>query len=50
MKASYIEYSETRSFSEGLIRYLNNDPELISFQSFRPENQGFYDLIASKKK
>jgi bacillithiol biosynthesis cysteine-adding enzyme BshC len=49
MKASYIEYSETRSFSEGLIRYLNNDPELISFQSFRPENQGFYDLIASKK-
>ena len=49
MKASYIEYSETRSFSEGLIRYLNNDPELIAFQSFRPEIQGFYDLIASKK-
>jgi bacillithiol biosynthesis cysteine-adding enzyme BshC len=49
MKASYIEYSETSSFSEGLIRYLNNDPDLIPFQSFSPNLQGFHDLIASKK-
>ena len=49
MKASYIEYSETSSFSEGLIRYLNNDPDLLPFQSFSPHLQGFHDLIASKK-
>jgi bacillithiol biosynthesis cysteine-adding enzyme BshC len=28
---------------------LNNDPDLIPFQSFSPNLQGFHDLIASKK-
>ncbi len=49
MKATYIDYHETRSFSEGLIRYLNNETELKSFQSYRPNLQGFNDLMASKK-
>ncbi|OZA54308.1 MAG: hypothetical protein B7X75_08580, partial [Sphingobacteriales bacterium 39-40-5] len=49
MKAAYIDYSETRSFSEGLIRYLNNEAELNSFQSYIPNLQGFTDLLASKK-
>ena len=49
MKATYIDYSETQSFSEGLIRYLNNEPELNSFQSFSPNLQGFSDLLATKK-
>jgi len=49
MKATYIEYSETRSFSEALIRYLNNDTELSSFQSYSPNLQGFAELLASKK-
>ncbi|HQS53238.1 MAG TPA: bacillithiol biosynthesis BshC, partial [Daejeonella sp.] len=49
MKAAYIDYSETRSFSEGLIRYLNNEAELNSFQSYSPNLQGFKELLASKK-
>lgn len=49
MKATYIDYSETKSFSEELIRYLNNDPELNSFQSYPPNLEGFRKLINSKK-
>ncbi|MFA6947336.1 MAG: bacillithiol biosynthesis cysteine-adding enzyme BshC [Pedobacter sp.] len=49
MKVTYIDYSETRSFSENLIRYLNNDPELDSFKSCSPDLQGFSQLMASKK-
>lgn len=49
MKATYIDYKETQSFSDGLIRYLNNDPKLKSFQSHKPDIQGFSELMASKK-
>ncbi len=49
MKATYIDYSETRSFSEGLIRYLNNEEGLNSFRSYSPNLQGFNELLASKK-
>lgn len=49
MKATYIDYIETRSFSEGLIRYLNNEAELNYFQSYSPNLQGFTDLLAAKK-
>lgn len=49
MKATYIDYRETCSFSDGLIRYLCNDPELNSFQSYPPNLQGFHDLLKSKK-
>ena len=49
MKATYIDYSETHSFSAGLIRYLNNDPELAPFQSQRADIQGFKNLLTAKK-
>lgn len=49
MKATYIDYKETQSFSDGLIRYLNNDPALNSFKSYNPDIQGFRQLLASKK-
>ena len=49
MKATYIDYKETQSFSDGLIRYLNNDPALNSFKSYNPDIQGFKQLLASKK-
>jgi len=50
MKATYIDYKETQSFSDGLIRYLNNDPTLNPFKSYNPDLQGFSQLLASKKK
>ena len=49
MKATYIDYSETRSFSEGLIRYLANDPDLAPFSSERADIEGFRNLINRKK-
>jgi len=49
MKATYIDYSETKSFSEGMIRYLNNDQELNSFKSYNPNLEGFRKLLVSKK-
>lgn len=49
MKATYIDYSETRSFSEGLIRFLANDPELAPFSSERADLQGFRNLINRRK-
>jgi bacillithiol synthase len=49
MKATYIDYSETQSFSEGLIRFLANDPQLAPFYSENPTIEGFKNLIARKK-
>lgn len=48
MKASYIDYSETNSFSPAIIRYLENDPELEPFCSFRADIDGFRKLIETK--
>lgn len=49
MKATYIDYSETRSFSEGLIRLLDKDPKLAPFYGEKPDIEGFKSLIARKK-
>ena len=49
MKVTYIDYSETRSFSESLMRYLANDPVLAPFSSERADIQGFRNLINRKK-
>ena len=49
MKATYIEYKETHCFSDGIIRYLDDDPKLDQFQSYSPNIQGFNQLIAAKK-
>ncbi|WP_411275313.1 bacillithiol biosynthesis cysteine-adding enzyme BshC [Daejeonella sp.] len=49
MKAIYIDYSETNSFSPAIIRYLENDPDLEPFCSFKADIDGFRQLINSKK-
>lgn len=48
MKANYIDYSETNSFSAAIIRYLENDPQLKPFFNFRAEIGGFRKLIDTK--
>ena len=48
MKANYIDYSETNSFSPAIIRYLENDPDLEPFCSYRADIEGFRQLIDSK--
>lgn len=49
MKATYIDYSETQSFSEGLIRLLEKDPQLTFFYSESPTIEGFKNLLSRKK-
>jgi bacillithiol biosynthesis cysteine-adding enzyme BshC len=49
MKANYIDYSETNSFSPAIIRYMENDPALEPFFSFKPDIDGFRKLINSKE-
>lgn len=49
MKATYLNYSETKSFSPAIIRYLANDPEMDPFRSFNADIEGFRQLINSKK-
>ncbi|NEU09820.1 bacillithiol biosynthesis cysteine-adding enzyme BshC [Flavihumibacter sp. R14] len=49
MKATYIEYSETNSFSPGLISYINQDPELTPFISYQPDIEGFRKLLSNKE-
>lgn len=48
MKANYIDYSETNSFSPAIIRYLENDPELRPFFNFRADIDGFRKFIDTK--
>ncbi|WP_276348326.1 bacillithiol biosynthesis cysteine-adding enzyme BshC [Daejeonella sp. JGW-45] len=48
MKANYLDYSETNSFSPAIIRYLENDPDLEPFCSFRADIDGFRKLIEKK--
>jgi bacillithiol biosynthesis cysteine-adding enzyme BshC len=49
MKANYLDYGETNSFSSAIIRYLENDPDLEPFCSFAADPEGFRQLIAGKK-
>ncbi|SKB86350.1 bacillithiol biosynthesis cysteine-adding enzyme BshC [Daejeonella lutea] len=48
MKANYIDYSETKSFSPAIIRYLENDPQLKSFVNFSADIDGFRKFIETK--
>jgi len=41
MKATYIDYKDTSSFSKTLLAYLDNDPSLIPFTNNRPDFEGF---------
>lgn len=49
MKATYIDYSDTNSFSKTLIAYLNNDAALAPFYGNRPDLAGFKDQLEQKK-
>ncbi len=40
MKAKYISYQETHSFSKLVLDYVNDDPFLKSFYGFRPDLDG----------
>ncbi|MEJ7778469.1 MAG: bacillithiol biosynthesis cysteine-adding enzyme BshC [Daejeonella sp.] len=49
MKVTYLNYSETNSFSPAIIRYLGSDPALDPFRSFSPDMEGFRKLLHVKK-
>lgn len=49
MDATYIDYASTNSFSPTVIKYLENADELKPFYSFRPELDGFKQLLQHKK-
>lgn len=49
MKATYIDYSDTNSFSKTLIAYLSHNPQLAAFYGNRPDLNGFKDQISQKK-
>lgn len=49
MDAACIDYKETGYFSQTVIDYLEDKPELRSFYSFRPDWNGFKTLLQNKK-
>ncbi len=48
MKATYIDYSDTHSFSSTALSYLSRDPKLRPFISHFPTTEGFGKLIEEK--
>ncbi len=48
MKATYIDYKDTNSFSKTLLAYLDNDPSLAPFAGNRPDMDGFAQQIEAK--
>jgi len=49
MNATYIDYQSTGSFSPTVIRYLEGDVALKPFYNFRPNLNGFRQLLQHKK-
>jgi bacillithiol biosynthesis cysteine-adding enzyme BshC len=49
MDAACIDYKDTGSFSPTVIDYLEDNPELRQFYSYRPDLNGFADLLKHKK-
>ena len=49
MKASYIDYKATGSFSPTVVSYLENDIALQPFYNYRPDLNGFRQLLQHKK-
>jgi bacillithiol biosynthesis cysteine-adding enzyme BshC len=49
MDAACIDYKNTGYFSQTVIDYLDDVPELKSFYSYRPTMQGFAELFNNKK-
>lgn len=50
MKATYIDYGDTGSFSQTLLAYLANDEQLAPFYGQAPTLEGFKRQIAEKQK
>lgn len=48
MRATYIDYSDTQSFSQTLLAYLESDKQLKEFYGNNPSYQGFYEQIKRK--
>jgi len=48
MKATYIDYRDTNSFSKTLLAYLDNEPALAPFTGNRPDMEGFARQIKAK--
>lgn len=48
MKATYIDYKDTNSFSKTLLAYLANAPALAPFAGNRPTFEGFAQQIEAK--
>jgi len=49
MESACIDYKDTGYFSQTVIDYLDDVPELRSFYSHRPDLKGFADLLENKK-
>ncbi len=48
MKATYIDYKDTNSFSKTLLAYLSNDPSLANFAGNKPTIEGFARQLETK--
>ncbi|MFC3197278.1 bacillithiol biosynthesis cysteine-adding enzyme BshC [Parapedobacter deserti] len=48
MKATYIDYKDTNSFSQTLLAYLDGDPALAPFAGNRPDMNGFAKQLQTK--
>ena len=48
MKAKYISYQDTHSFSKLVLDYVNDDEFLKSFYSFRPDIDGLKKSVDSR--
>ncbi|HEY1025767.1 MAG TPA: bacillithiol biosynthesis BshC, partial [Sphingobacteriaceae bacterium] len=49
MKATYIDYKDTKSFSSTVIRYLDQDTQLQPFISAQPTPEGFKHILENRK-
>lgn len=49
MKAKYISYQDTHSFSKLVLDYVNDETALKPFYNFRPDINGFKEAIAKRK-
>lgn len=49
MRSSCISYKDTGYFSQTVIDYIDNKPELDAFYSYRPDWDGFAELLKNKK-
>lgn len=47
---TYIPYAETGNFSDMVLDYLNNEPALQAYYSYRPDTTGIQQAIADRNK